>query len=126
MTNPYDFFQSIESSSDLKYDLNVTQPISTRISKKLHELREKLSKYTTMPIQLLEGSDDFSHLMNFQIKYQTSYNHALYGAWSSSLPIPNVRTEFSFCGNRFMISKSNIDVANIGLFILSYVHVPPK
>ena len=31
-----------------------------------------------------------------------------------------------FCGNHFMISKSNIDAANLGLFILSHVPVPPK
>ena len=40
--------------------------------------------------------------------------------------MPDVGTEFSFCGNRFMIAKSNIDVANLGLFILSHVLVPPK
>jgi hypothetical protein len=31
-----------------------------------------------------------------------------------------------FCGNNYMISKSKIDVANLGLFILSHVFVPPK
>ena len=40
--------------------------------------------------------------------------------------VPDVGTEFSFCGNSYMISNSKIDVANIGLFILSHVSVPPK
>jgi hypothetical protein len=40
--------------------------------------------------------------------------------------VPDVGTKFSFCGNSYMISKSKIDVANIGLFILSHVFVPPK
>ena len=35
-------------------------------------------------------------------------------------------TKFSFCGNNYMISKSKKNVANIGLFILSYVSIPPK
>jgi hypothetical protein len=38
----------------------------------------------------------------------------------------NVGTKFSFCGNSNMISKSKIDIANIVLFILSHVFVPPK
>jgi hypothetical protein len=40
--------------------------------------------------------------------------------------VPNVGTKFYFCGNSYMISKSKIDVANLGLFILSHVFVPPK
>jgi len=50
----------------------------------------------------------------------------MYGAWSSSIPIPNVGTEFFFCGNSYMISKSKIYVANLRLFILSHAFVPPK
>jgi hypothetical protein len=92
----------------------------------LYELRETMSKYTPRSVQLLEGSDDFSLLVHLQSKYQTCYNHALYGAWLSSLPVPNVGTKFSFCGNNYMISKSKIDVANLGLFILSHVFIPPK
>jgi hypothetical protein len=38
----------------------------------------------------------------------------------------DVGTKFSFCGNSYMIAKSKIDVANLGLFILSHVSVPPK
>ena len=99
LTNPCSYVKSIEISSDPNYDLNVTQPISIRRSKKLHELREKLSNYTSMSIQLLEGRDHFSLLVNLQSKYQTSYNHSLYGAWSSSLPVHDVGIEFSFSGN---------------------------
>ena len=73
-----------------------------------------------------EGSGNFSILVNLQHKYQTSYNYALYGAWPSSLHVPDVGTKFSFCGNHFMIAKSNIDATNLGLFILSHVLVPPK
>jgi hypothetical protein len=40
--------------------------------------------------------------------------------------VPVVGIEFSFCGHSHMIAKSNIDVANLGLFILSHVFVPPK
>ena len=79
-----------------------------------------------MSIQLLVGSNDFSLPLNLQRKYQTSYNFFLYGAWMSSLPVPDVGTKFSFCGNCFMIVKSNIEVTNLGLFILSHVLVPPK
>ena len=96
LTNPCSYVKSIEISSDPNYDLNVTQPISIRRSKKLHELREKMSMYTPRSVQLLEGSDDFSFPMNFQNKYQTSYNHALYGAWTSSLLVPDVGTRFFF------------------------------
>ena len=85
-----------------------------------------MSEYTPRSVQLLEGSDDFSLPVNLQSKYRTSYNHVLYGAWSSSLLVLDVGTEFSFSGYHFMISKSNIDVANLGLFILSYVLIPPK
>jgi hypothetical protein len=38
----------------------------------------------------------------------------------------DVGTKFYFCGNSYMISKYKIDVANLGLFILSHVFVPPK
>ena len=79
-----------------------------------------------MSVQLLEGSDDFSLPVNFQSKYQTSYNRALYGVWSTSLHVPDVGTKLSFCVNRFMIMKSNIDATNIGLFIISHVLVLPK
>ena len=126
LTNPSPYVHSTESYSDPKYDLNVTQPISTRRSKNLHELREKLSKYTLMFIQLLEGNDDFSLHVNFQSKYQTSYSFTQYGTWLSTLPMSNVGTKLFLCGNHFMISKSIIDVSNIGLFILSHVLIPPK
>jgi hypothetical protein len=42
------------------------------------------------------------------------------------MPMPDVGTKFSFYGNIYMIGKSKIDVANIGLFILSHVSIPPK
>ena len=74
-------FSQLKVTSDQKYDMNATQPISIRRSKNLHDLREKLYKYTLRFIQLLEGGDDFSLTVNFQSKYQTSYNRALYGAW---------------------------------------------
>ena len=77
-------------------------------------------------VQLLEGSDDLSLPSHLQSKYQTYYNHVVYGAWSSYLHVLDVGIQFSFCGNRFMIAKSNIDAANLGLFILSHVLVPPK
>ena len=77
-------------------------------------------------VQLLEGSDDFPLPIHLQSKYQTSYNHTLYGGWSSSMPVLNVGIEFTFCGNSYIIAKSNIDAANIGLFILSHVFVLPK
>jgi hypothetical protein len=40
--------------------------------------------------------------------------------------VPDVGTELFFCGNNYTISKSKIDVANLRLFILSHVFVPPK
>jgi hypothetical protein len=40
--------------------------------------------------------------------------------------VPDVGTEFYFCCNISMISKSRIDVANLGLFILSHVFIPLK
>ena len=55
-----------------------------------------------------------------------SYNRPLYGGWSSSIDVPDVGTKFSFSGNSYMVSMSNIDVTNLGLFILSHVCVPPK
>ena len=77
-------------------------------------------------VQLLEGINEFSLPMNFQSRYKDCYNHTLYGGWPSSLPMPDVGTKLSFCGNGFMISKSNINDASIGLFILSHVLIPPK
>jgi hypothetical protein len=92
----------------------------------LYELRTKISKYTPKSVQLLEGSDDFPLPIHMQTKYQTCYNHALYGAWPSSMSVPDVGTRFSFCGNSYMIAKSKIYVVNLKLFILSHVFVPPK
>jgi hypothetical protein len=121
------FVESTESSySEPKYDINTTQNITTRISKRLYELREKMSKYTPNSIQLLEGSDDFPLPIHLQSKYQTCYNRDLYDARSLSMHVTDVGTKFSFCVNSYMIVKSKIDVANIGLFILSHVFVPPK
>ena len=40
--------------------------------------------------------------------------------------MPDVGTKFSFCGNNYMISKSNIVVAKLYFCILSHVFVPPK
>jgi hypothetical protein len=118
---------SIESSySEPKYDINTTQNITTRRSKKLYELREKISKYTPKFVQLLEGSDDFPLPIHLQSKYQPCYNQALYGVWSSSMHVPDVVTKFSFCGNSYMISKSKIYVEKLGLFVLSHVSFPPK
>ena len=125
-TNLSPFTESTMSSSEPSYDINTTKKIFTRRSKKLHELREIFSKYTPRSVQLLEDRDDFSLAVNLQSKYQTSYNHALYGTWASSVPILDVGTKFSFCGNFYMIAKSNIDAANFGLFIFSHVLVPPK
>ena len=113
-------------SSEPNYDINTTQIISTRTSKTLYELRETISKYTPKLVQLLEGSDEFPLPIHMQSKYKTFYNHTLYGVWSSSMHVPNVRTKFPFFGNSYMIAKSKMDVANLGLFILSHVFVPPK
>ena len=85
------------------FDINNTQNISIRRSKKLYELREKISKYIPSLVQLLKGSDEFFLPMHLQSKYQTYYNHALYGAWTPSLPMHDVGTKFSFYGNSFMI-----------------------
>jgi len=127
LANPSPYVESMEISySDPKYDINTTQNISTRRSKKLYELRAKMSKYTPKYVQLLEGSNDFPLHAHLQSKYQTCYNQSLYGAWPSSMPMHDIRTEFSFCGNSYMIAKSKIDVANLGLLILSHVFVPPK
>lgn len=82
LTNLSSFFKSIEISSEPKYDINTTQNIYTRRSKKLYELREKMFKYTPKSIQLLEGSDDFPLLIHLQSKYQTSYNRTLYARLS--------------------------------------------
>jgi hypothetical protein len=38
----------------------------------------------------------------------------------------DVGTSFSFFVNSYVIAKSKIDVANLGLFILSHEFVPPK
>ena len=83
-------------------------------------------KYTPNSVQLLEGSDDFPLPIHLQSKYQTSYNHALYGGWPSSMLVLDVGTRFFFCGNSYMVAKSNIDATNLGFFILSHVFVPPK
>ena len=85
-----------------------------------------MCKYTPKSVQLFERSHDFPLHIHLQSKCQTFYNHSLYGPWASSMSVPNVATKFSFCGNSYMIAKSKIDVANLGLFILSHVFVPPK
>ena len=126
LTNPSPFVESTKSSSKPNYDINTTQNICTRRSKKLYDLRAKMSKYTPKSVQFLEGSDDFPLPIHLQSKYQTPYNPSLYGGWSSSMLVLDVRVEFSFFGNSYMIVKSNIDVVNLGLFILSHVFVPPK
>ena len=92
----------------------------------MYELREKMSKYTPKSFQVLEGSDDFPLPVHLQSKYQTSYNHTLYGGFPFSMLVLDVGTKFLFCGNSYMIAKSNIDVSNLGLFILSHVFVPLK
>jgi hypothetical protein len=50
----------------------------------------------------------------------------LFGTFLSFPPVPNVGIGFSFCDNNYMISKSKIDVAKLGLLILSDVFIPPK
>jgi hypothetical protein len=75
---------------------------------------------------LLEGSDDFLLSIHVERKYQTCYNQALYGAWLLPMYFPNVGTKLYFCGNSYTIAKSEMGVANIGLFILSHVFIPPK
>jgi hypothetical protein len=59
------------SYSEPMYDINTTQNITTRRSKKLYELREKISKYTPKSVQFLEDSDEFPLPIHLQIKYQT-------------------------------------------------------
>ena len=61
-----------------------------------------------------------------KVNTKVYYNHALYGSWSSSMLVPIVETKFSFCGNSYMIAKSNINVPNPWLFILSHVFIPPN
>ena len=74
---------------------------------------------------MLEGNDDFSVQVYLQTKYHTYYNHTLYGVCSSFLLVQILGTEFSSCGNNYIISK--IDVENIGLmFILSQVLIIPN
>lgn len=86
-----------------------------------------MSKYTPRLVQLLEGTNDFPLSLHMQSKYQTCYKCTLYhGVWSPSMFVPNVGTRFSFCGNSYMIAKSKIDVANLGLFNLSHAFVPHK
>ena len=92
----------------------------------MYKLKAKMSKYTPKSVQSLEGSDDFPLPIHVQSKYQTCYNRALYGAWLSSMLVPDVGTDFSFCGNSYMITKSNRHVSNLGLFIFSHAFVPPK
>jgi hypothetical protein len=85
-----------------------------------------MSKYKPKSVQLLQGRDDSPHPIHLQSKYQTSYNRVLYGTWSSSMPVPNVETKLYFCGNSYIISKSKINVANVGLLIISRVCFTPK
>jgi hypothetical protein len=117
LTNLPPSVESTESSSETKYDINTTQNISIGRSKKLFKLRTKMSKYTPRSIQLLEGIDDFFLHVHIQIKYQISYNHALYVTWPCSLPVADVGINLSFCGNNYMITKSKIDPVNLELFI---------
>ena len=84
-----------------------------------------MSKYTPKSVQLLEGNNDFPLPIHMESKCQTSDNRTLYGAQLSSMLVPNIGIEFSFCGNSYMISKSNIDVVNLELFILTHVFVTP-
>ena len=84
-----------------------------------------MSTYTPRSIQLFEGSEDFSLCVHLQSKYQTYYNHILYGDWPSSLYML-VRNEYSFCGNDYIIANSKIDATNIKSLIISHVFVPPK
>jgi hypothetical protein len=86
----------------------------------------KKSKYTPKSVQLSEGSNGFPLPIYMKSKYQTHYNQALYGTWLSSMLVPDVGTNFFFCSNSYVISKSKIDVSNLGLFVLSHVYVPPK
>lgn len=79
-----------KSSSVPKYDINTTQNVSTRRSKKLYKLRAKMYNYTPRSVKLLEGRDDFSLPIHLQSKHQTCYNCALYGTWPYSLLVPNV------------------------------------
>jgi len=53
LTNLPPYIDSTKSSSEPKYDMNTTQKTSTGRSKKLYELSEKMSKYTSRSIQLL-------------------------------------------------------------------------
>ena len=85
-----------------------------------------MSKYTPKLVQLSEGSNAFPLPIHLKSKYQTCYSHTLYGTWPSSTLMPDVGTEFSLCGNSYMISKSKIDVANLELCILSNVFITPK
>ena len=55
-----------------------------------------MSKFTPKLVQLLEGTDDFPLPINLQSKYQTYYSCTLYGALSSSMPLPDVETKFHF------------------------------
>ena len=92
----------------------------------MYVLTTKMPKYTPKLVQFMEGSDDFPLPIHLQSKYPTSYHCALYGGWSFSMPVPDVGNKFLFCGNSYMISKSNIDASHIWFFILSHVFVPPK
>ena len=46
LTNVSPFVESMESSSDTKYNINASQNISTRRSTKLYELRENVQVHT--------------------------------------------------------------------------------
>jgi len=89
-------------------------------------MRETIFTYTKRLIRLLEGRNDFSLLVHLKCTYQTCYNHVFHGVFLSSLPIPNVGNEFSFCGNTYVISKSKINVSNLRFLVLSHVFVPWK
>ena len=124
LTNLSPYVESTESSSEPKYDINTTQNTYTRRSKKSYELRAKMFKYTPKSVQLLEGRDDFPLPIYLQSKYKTFYNHDLYGAWLCSMPVLDVGAKISFFGNSYMISKSKINVANLGSFKQSVSLMP--
>jgi hypothetical protein len=46
LAKPFPYIEPMESSSERKYNINTTQNISTKRSKKNYDLIEKMSKYT--------------------------------------------------------------------------------
>ena len=74
---------------------------------------------------MLEGNDDFSVQVYLQTKYQTYYNHTLYGVCSSSLLVQIFGTEFSSCANNYIIAKINDENIKL-MFILSQVFIIPN